>query len=348
MTGCEAAAAGGVTSLLCMPNTKPVIDSPKVVQYIQEKAKDAKARVYITGAITKRLSGEKLCDFQALKKAGVIAVSDDGRPVETAGMMMQAIAESAKHGLFVTSHCEDLSIIDGGIINDGAVAKQLGVKGMSRASEDSITARDIILAESQGLPMHIAHVSTKGSVQLIREAKARGAKVTAETAAHYFTMTEQELLKEDADYRMNPPLREEADRLAILEGLLDGTLDCIVTDHAPHTPHEKQDFYNAPNGVIGMETSFSASYTALVKTGAMTLGQLLRKMCYNPANIMGIDAGDLAVGSTADLILVDLEQQWTVDPTQSHSRSQNCVFKGHTLTAQVQYTFVGGQVVFAR
>lgn len=346
LSGTFAAAAGGITSLLCMPNTKPVIDSKKVVEYVKEKAQKAKAHVYITGAISKRLNGEELCDFQKLKKAGIIAVSDDGRPVENAAMMAKALRKAHQLGLLVTSHCEDLHIINGGIMHEGAVSKQLGVKGMHRSSEDTITAREIILAETNGCPVHIAHVSTKLSVQLIREAKARGVQVTAETCPHYFIFTEQELLKKDADYRMNPPLREEEDRKAVLEGLLDGTIDCIVTDHAPHTKAEKKDFLTAPNGVIGMETSFAACYTHLVRTGQMTLAQLLSKMCFNPARIMGIEAGSLALGAPADLTLVDLNQAWDVNPKQSHSRARNAVFKGKTLTGKVQYTFLAGTCVY--
>jgi len=346
LTGCEAAAAGGVTSLLCMPNTKPVTDSKKVVEYIRDKAKDAKAKVYVTGAISKKLGGEELCDFAKLKKAGIVAVSDDGRPVKNARLMTQALRKAKELGLTVTSHCEDLDIINGGIMNDGIVSRHLDVKGMHRSSEDTITAREIILAETNDCPVHIAHVSTKLSVQLIREAKARGAMVTAETCPHYFSMTEQELLKQDADYRMNPPLREEADREAVLQGVLDGTLDCIVTDHAPHTKEEKRDFLTAPNGVIGMETSFAASYTYLVKTGKLSLSELVRRMSVNPARILGIPAGTLSVGADADITVVDLEKEWEVNPKKLHSRSQNCVYKGRTLTGKVRYTFLNGKKVF--
>lgn len=346
LTGSFAAAAGGITSILCMPNTKPVIDSKKVVEYIKDKAKEAKAHVYITGAISKRLKGDELCNFEKLKKAGIIAVSDDGRPVENAAMMVKALCKAKELGLLVTSHCEDLSIIDGGIIHEGSVSAHLGVKGMHRSSEDSITAREIVLAETNGCPVHIAHVSTKLSVQLIREAKARGVRVTAETCPHYFVFTEQELLKQDADYRMNPPLREEEDRRAILEGLLDGTIDCIVTDHAPHAKSEKKDFLTAPNGVIGMETSFAACYTYLVRPGHLTLAQLLAKMCFNPAKILGIQAGSLAIGEAADLTLIDLDKTWIVDPKQSHSRARNCIFKNVELTGEVQYTFLGGKRVY--
>lgn len=346
LSGCEAAAAGGVTSLLCMPNTNPVVDSPEIVSYIQEKAKNAKANVYVTGAISKALAGEELCDVQELKKAGVIALSDDGRPVKSAEMMTEALIRAREFGLVVTSHCEDLDIIRGGIINDGAVSRMLGVKGMHRSSEDTVTAREIILAETNQCPVHIAHVSTKLSVALIRDAKRRGAAVTAETCPHYFSLTEKELLKQDADYRMNPPLREEEDVKAVLEGVLDGTLDCIVTDHAPHTPEEKADFLKAPNGVIGMETSFAAAFTSLVKTGKMNLSGLIDRMSYRPAQILKIKAGSLSVGMPADLAIADLSREWTVDPQESHSRARNMVYKERTLTGKVVRTLLKGITVY--
>ncbi len=346
LTGCEAAAAGGVTSLLCMPNTKPVVDSVKTVEYIRQKAKQAKAHVYVTGAITKGLSGQEITEMDALSQAGCIAFSDDGRPVENAAMMTAALKKSRELGAIVTSHCEDLSIINGGIVNEGAVSKALGVKGMHRSSEDYVTAREIILAETNGCPVHIAHVSTRLSVQLIREAKARGADVTCETCPHYFSMTEEKVLSRDADYRMNPPLREEADREAVLLGLLDGTIDCIVTDHAPHAPQEKADFLAAPNGVIGMETSFAASYTYLVKTGKMSLAQLVEKMSVNPARRLKIAAGTLSVGAPADVVLADLNRDWVVEPEKLHSKARNAVYKGMTLTGKVMATYCGGSLVY--
>ena len=232
LTGCQAAAAGGVTSVCCMPNTKPVTDSEEVLSYILNKAKDADARVYPIASITKGMHGEELNDFAMLHACGAAAVSDDGRPVENAGMMLEALKKAYRAGVPVVSHCEDLSIIDGGIINKGKVSEELGVRGMDRASEDSITVREIVLAESSDTAIHIAHVSTKGSVQLIREAKARGVKVTCETAPHYMMMTDELLRSRDANFRMNPPLREEEDCEAIIEGIFDGTIDAIVTDHA--------------------------------------------------------------------------------------------------------------------
>ena len=345
-TACEAAAAGGVTAVACMPNTNPSVDTPETVNYILEKAKTAKAKVYPVGAITKGLKGEEFTDFAALKAAGCVAVSDDGRPVKNARMMKQAIADSVKNGMFVTSHCEDLDIIDGGIINDGKVAKELGVKGMARSSENLITAREILLASELDLPIHIAHVSTKEAVKIIRFAKKNGVKVTCETAPHYFMLTEDKLRAKDADYRMNPPLREQEDVEAITAGVLDGTIDCIVTDHAPHAAEEKADFLKAPNGVVGLETSFAASFTTLVGTGLMSLSRLVEIMCVNPRKILGVEGGSLAEGDVADIAVVNTEESWTVQPEKLHSRSKNTCFKGMTLTGKVKYTFKDGKMVF--
>lgn len=346
LTGCESAAAGGITSLLCMPNTNPAIDSVQTVSYIKEKAKNAKAKVYITACISKGLNGKEMTDFKSLKDASVIAVSDDGRPVKNAKMMTKALIKADELGLLVTSHCEDLDIIDGGIINDGEVSKALSVKGMHRSSEDYITAREIILAETNNTKVHIAHVSTRLSTQLIRDAKKRGVKVTAETCPHYFSLTEKELLSKDADFRMNPPLREDEDVKEIINGILDGTLDCIVTDHAPHSPEEKSDFLKAPNGVIGMETSFSASYTYLVKTGLISISDLVRVMSVNPAKILCIEGGDLSVGSVADIVIADLNHEWTVNVNNLHSKAKNAIYKNKTLTGKIRYTLLNGKKVY--
>lgn len=346
LTGCNAAAAGGVCSLVCMPNTKPVCDSVETVKYIKEKAKNASAKVYPVAAITASMSGGALTDFKALKEAGAVAVSDDGRPVENAKMMMDAIALANKTDMAIISHCEDLSIINGGIINDGEVSRKLGVKGMNRASEDYITAREMILAETVDADIHIAHVSTKGSAELIRQAKQRGVKVTCETAPHYLMMTEEKLLSRDADYRMNPPLRCESDMKAMIEAVRDGTVDVIATDHAPHSEEEKSDFLKSPNGVIGMETSLSAALTCLVHTGVLTLSQLIEKMSYNPAKIVGIDAGTLKDGKCADVVLFDPDEEWVVKKDKLHGKSKNCVFKDMTLKGKVKMTLLDGRVVF--
>ena len=346
LSGCEAAAAGGVTGVACMPNTSPVNDNPEVTEYILLRARHAKARGYPIAAITKRMFGDELTDFHQLKRAGAVGVSDDGKPVENADRMAQALQNGALAGLLPISHCEDLAIINGGIINKGVVSEQLGVKGMDRLSEDSITEREIALAKKTGCPVHIAHVSTKGAIDAIRRAKAEGVPVTCETCPHYFILTEQELLKRDADYRMNPPLREESDRAAIEDAVLDGTIDCIVTDHAPHSASEKRDFEKAPNGVVGLETSLAATLTALVHTGKMDLKQLCRLMSGNPARLLKVPGGRIAEGEVADLAIVDLNEEWTVEPEKLHSKSKNTVFKGKTLIGKVKMTLLGGEVVF--
>ena len=345
-TASESAAAGGVTAVACMPNTTPPVDCPETVKYILDKAKSAKAKVYPIGSITKGLSGAELTDFAELKLAGCVGVSDDGKPVKNAMMMKTAIKNAALERLTIISHCEDLDIIDGGIMNMGAVSDVLGIKGMARSSENYITAREIFLAEEQGLPIHIAHVSTKEAVDIIRHMKKSGAKVTCETAPHYFTLTEDKLFTKDADYRMNPPLREQADVDAIIEGICDGTVDCIVTDHAPHTKEQKEDFYTAPNGVVGLETSLAVTVTALLNTGKISHVRLVELMCVNPRRILGISGGDLSVGSDADITIFSENEQWTVQPEKLQSKSKNTCFKGMTLSGKVKYTLLNGKIVY--
>ena len=346
LTGCNAAAAGGVTSLLAMPNTDPTADSPETVRYMLDKAKDAKARVYVAASITKGLQGKEPTDLQALRDAGAVGLSDDGRPVLQTKHLREAMNRAPKLGMTVVAHCEDLSLAEGGKINEGAVSEALGVKGIPAAAEDCGTAREIALAAADNVPVHICHVSTRTSVALVRDAKRRGVKVTAETAPHYFSLTEQALMGRDADFRMNPPLRTAADVQAIIEGLQDGTLDAIATDHAPHTPEDKADFEKAPNGSIGMETSLAVGVTYLVKPGLLSFSQLIEKMSANPAKLLGIPAGTLAVGAAADIALVDLNREWTVDANRLHGKSKNTPFKGMTLTGKVVKTFLGGEVVF--
>ena len=346
ITGCRAAAAGGVTSLLAMPNTAPAVDNPETVRYILDKARNADAKVYVAASVTKGLKSIEPTDLEALKNAGAAALSDDGRPVENTKFLSDAMKKAPKLGMTVAAHCEDLFLADGGKINEGEVSRALGVKGIPASAEDCGTAREIALAAAENVPIHICHVSTKTSVALVRDAKRRGVKVTAETAPHYFSLTEKELLKRDADYRMNPPLRTAEDVKAIIEGLQDGTLDCIATDHAPHTPEEKADFEKAPNGSIGMETSLAVGITYLVKTGLLTFDELVRKMSVNPAKILGIEAGSFSVGSSADIALVDINEQWTVDVDSLHGKSKNTPFKGMTLTGRVKKTILGGRVVF--
>lgn len=343
-TGTAAALAGGVTGVLCMPNTTPPMDNPEQVREFLSRAKTTGVDVHQTGTLTVGLKGEQLADYNALKAAGVTALSDDGRPVPTAEMMKAALAKAKEAGLPVVSHCEDLAIINGGIINKGAVSEALGVKGMDRLSEDSITERDLQMALETGAQLHICHVSTRGSTDAVRKAKAAGGNVSCETAPHYFLLTDELLLKRDADYRMNPPLRTPDDVAAIKEGILDGTIDCIITDHAPHTAAEKADFEKAPNGVVGLETSLAATLTAFYHTGLLTLQDIVRLMSDNPRRLLHLPARTLEEGQPADLILVDLNRKWTVDPEKLHSRSHNTVFKGMTFTGKVLTTITGGVV----
>ena len=344
LSGCRAAAAGGVTSLLAMPNTKPPMDDPALVRDLLARAQEADATVYTAACVTKGMQGKELADLAALKEAGAIAISDDGVPVGSSRCLLEALRLAPQLGLVFTAHCEDLDLAAGGKMHDGAVARELGVPGIPAAAEDCGTAREIAAAASIGAPVHICHVSTKGSVALIRDAKRRGVRVTAETCPHYLLLTEEALRRKDADYRMNPPLREEADRLALLEGLADGTIDAISTDHAPHSPEEKADFAGAPNGSIGMETSLSAALTAL--EGRLTLSQVIEKMSTAPARILGIPAGTLQVGAAADVVLFHPEEGWTVDPEKLHGKSKNTPFKGMTLQGRVKLTFSRGRLVY--
>ena len=344
LTGCGAALAGGVTGVLAMPNTKPPCDDPEIIRYIIGKAKGTGVDVYPVGCITGGMSGNGLCDYDALKAAGCICISDDGRPVENAENMRKALELSKENGLLVASHCEDLSIINGGIMNKGETSEKLGVKGMDRASEDYITAREMILASSVGARIHICHVSTEGSAAMIRFAKSRGVKVTCETAPHYFMLTDKLLEKRDADYRMNPPLRTAEDVRAIIEAIKDGTIDCIITDHAPHAAEEKADFEKAPNGVVGLETSLAATLTALYHTGEISLNKVVELMCVNPRKILGLDIPAIKEGSTADLVIADINMKWTVEPEKLHSKSKNTVFKGMELTGKPLVTISKGEI----
>ncbi len=342
LTGANAALAGGVTGVLAMPNTTPPVDSPETIRYILDKAKDTGVSVYPVACITKGMAGEELTDFAELKQAGAAALSDDGRPVKSAELMRQALAETKVQNMLITSHCEDLDIISGGIMHKGSVAEELGVRGMDRASEDYITAREIILASSVGARVHIAHVSTEGSVEIIRAAKRLGVPVTCETAPHYFLFTHEKLRSRNANDRMNPPLREESDRLAIEAAVLDGTIDCIVTDHAPHTQAEKADFEKAPNGIVGLETSLAATLTALYHTGKCSLQDIVKLMSAKPREILGLPEVTFAEGEEANLVLVDTEKKWTVAPEKLHGKSCNTAFRGMELTGKPVMTITGG------
>ena len=346
ITGAAAAKAGGFTGVACMSNTVPPIDSVDAVRYVKEKAALTGIDVLPIACVSKGMIGKELTDFRELKRAGAAAFSDDGRPVENAELMRKAIEQAKKAGVTIISHCEDLNIINGGIMNKGEVSKALGVRGMDRASEDYITAREIALAMSLDAHIHIAHVSTVGSCNIIRAAKADGVKVTCETAPHYFTFTDEKLYSKDADYRMSPPLRTEEDRKAVERAVCDGTIDCIITDHAPHSEEDKADFYTAPNGVVGLETSLAATLTQLYHTGLLPLYKINEIMSVNPRKILGLEPVSLTKGSVADITVFDPDLEWIVEKEKLHSKSKNSVFKGEKLKGKVLYTISKGEVVF--
>ncbi len=347
-SGCKAAVKGGFTQICCMPNTSPVTDNKVVVTYIKARAEEVNlCKVHPVGAITKGQEGKELSAIGAMKAAGAVALSEDGKTVEDTKIMSLAMQYASDFGLVCLCHCEDKGLVDGGVVNEGFRSTLTGLKGSIRAAEDIIIAREICLSESLNIPVHICHVSTYSGVQIIREAKARGVFVTAETCPHYFTLTDEVVSSFDTNTKVNPPLREEKDRLAILEGLKDGTLDCIVTDHAPHHADDKNVEYNlAAFGISGLETSFALSYTALVKSGLISLPQLAEKMSARPAKILGLEGGELAVGKSADFTAVDLNEEWTVDPAAFVSKGKNTPFAGRKVFGRVKLTVVDGEIKY--
>ena len=347
-SGSRAAVKGGFTQVCCMPNTKPVTDNKVVVSYIKNRAREVGlCKVNPIGAITEGQEGKNLAAIGAMKAAGAVAVSEDGKSVVATNLMANAMMYAADFGLKCLCHCEDSALVDGGVVNEGYYSTLTGLKGSIRAAEDIIIAREICLAESLSLPVHICHVSTYSGVQLIREAKARGVQVTAETCPHYFTLTDAAIADFDTNTKVNPPIRAEKDRLAIIEGLKDGTLDCIVTDHAPHHEDDKNvEYALAAFGISGLETSFALSYTQLVKGGALTLSELADKMSANPAAILNLQGGRLEVGAPADLTIVDLNKVWTIDPKDFVSKGKNTPFAGREVYGRVKYTVVDGDIKY--
>ncbi|MGQ9813320.1 MAG: dihydroorotase [Dissulfurimicrobium sp.] len=345
-TGTSAAAAGGFTAVAAMPNTKPVNDSSSVTRFIIEGAKAAgNARVYPVAAITKGLQGQELTEFADIMKAGAVAFSDDGRPVSDPSVMRLALEYAKGLGALIISHAEELNLSMGGVLNEGRISTLMGLKGIPSAAEDIAVFRDICLAGFTGARIHIAHVSTAGAVRIIREAKTRGIKVTAETAPHYFSLTEDAALGYDTNAKVNPPLRTEDDRLAIIEGLKDGTLDVIATDHAPHSRLEKErEFEMAANGIIGLETALPLTLE-LVRVGFLTPLELLKCMVVNPRRILGIKTSGLKVGETADLCIIDPDAVFVVNRENIKSRSLNTPFLGKTLKGRAVLTLVGGRIV---
>ena len=348
ISGTKSAAKGGFTSIACMPNTKPVVDNVAVVRYIIEKSqKEGCVNVYPIGSITKGLEGIEISEMGIMREAGIVAVSDDGKPVMNGDVMKKALIYAGQFNLPVISHCEDLSLRDGGSMNEGFTSTMLGLRGIPTSSEDLMMAREILLSEYTYVPVHIAHVSTKVSVDLVRQAKKRGVKVTAETCPHYITLTENACQNYNTNAKMNPPLRSQEDLESVIEGLLDGTIDIIATDHAPHHFDEKNvEFEKAANGIVGFETALALSYTQLVDKGHLSLQQMLEKLTVNPAKMLRIDKGTIESGKAADIILVDFDNEYKVDVSKFASKSKNSPFDGFKVKGRVISTMVGGKIVY--
>lgn len=346
-SGTEAAVAGGFTTVCAMPNTNPVNDNQAVTEFMLERAKAAgNAHLYPIGAITKRSEGKELAEIGDLRRAGCVAISDDGKPVMNSLVMRRAMEYARAFDVPVVDHCEDLHLSEGGCMNEGVISTELGLPGIPSAAEDVMVARNVSLAELTGARLHLAHISTAGSVRMVREAKARGLKVTAEACPHHFTLTEEVTRGYNTHAKMNPPLRTSADVQAIKDGLRDGTIDVIATDHAPHATQEKQqEFTEAPFGIVGLETALSLTL-ALVEEGVLTLESAIDKLSTAPAKAFSLNAGTLAVGAPADVAIVDPDRQWEVDPSRFRSKSRNTPFAGWIVKGRVTTTIVSGRVVY--
>jgi len=348
-SGSKAAVKGGFTQVCCMPNTNPVTDNKVVVTYIKARAKEVNlCKVHPVGAITKGLKGEEMASIAGMKKAGAVAISDDGVAVKNARLMRLAMEYAKDFGITCLCHCEDKDLVDGGSVHEGLSATIAGIRGIPRAAEDVIIARELALAETLDAPVHICHVSTYSGVRMIRDAKKAGIKVTAETCPHYFAATDEIIRTYDTNTKVNPPIREEVDKQAILEGLKDGTLDCIVTDHAPHHFDDKNVEYPlAAFGISGIETSFGFAITYLYNAGILSLPEIADKMSGAPARILGLEGGEIKEGGVADLTIADLNEKWIVDPQKFVSKGKNNPFGGRELSGVVKYTIVDGEIKYA-
>ncbi len=348
LSGSRAAAAGGYTSVCCMPNTKPAADNAAVIEYIKRRAEKALCRVYPIAAITKNQEGRELTEMGELLECGAVAFSDDGRPVESSRIMRLAMQYlKGLNGGFVISHCEDVSLTDGGVMNEGRQSTFLGLKGAPGAAEALMVAREGLLAETLGVHVHIAHVSCAQSVNLIRDFKARGVKITCETCPHYICASDEEVSFTDANTKVNPPLRGREDVESIKKGLTEGVIDCIATDHAPHHADEKNVEFNlAASGISGLETSFALCYTQLVRGGLMDLSGLLRLMSASPARITGLEAGALKKGMPADIAIADLERPFRIDVNKFYSKGKNNPFNSREVYGKIKYTVLGGEIVY--
>lgn len=348
VTGTKAAVAGGVTTICAMPNTKPVVDSVETLKYITDKAdKEGYVHVKQLSAITKGMEGKELVDMEAMLAAGAVAFSEDGKSVMDINVYREAMKEVARLGAVIMAHCEDKNLVGKGVLNEGVASEKYQVCGIPNSVEDVITARDIFLANETNAKLHICHCSTVGTVELMRMAKRLGADVTAEVCPHHFTLTDADITEADSNYKMNPPLRTEKDVKALIGGLVDGTMQAISTDHAPHSDEEKKAYFDkAPFGIVGLETSAALTYTALVSTGLMDIMDMAVKMSYNPAHIIGIDEeyGRLTPDSKADIVIFDPNEEWTVDVAKFMSKGHNTPYNGQTLKGRVKTTIVDGEL----
>jgi dihydroorotase len=346
-TGARAAAAGGFTAVCAMPNTDPVTDNQAAVGFIvRQSLRAGSARVHPIGAISVGQKGEQLAEFGELVGAGAVAVSDDGRPVASGHLMRTALEYARTFGIPVADHCEEPTLAHGGVMHEGLVATRLGLKGIPTAAEEIMVARDLLLAELVGGRIHLCHMSTRGSVELIRRAKAGGVQVTAEVTPHHFTLTDHACEGYDTNAKMNPPLREEADVAALRAGFKEGVIDCIASDHAPHAYDAKEAaFDDAPFGIVGLETAFGIAYSELVQGGVVTLPELLARMSTIPARAFRLSGGTLQPGAAADVVVLDVTTPWTVDPARFYSKSRNSPFSGRSLTGRALLTLVDGAIV---
>jgi dihydroorotase len=348
-SGSRAAAAGGFTSVVCMPNTAPVADSAGTIQLIKDSAaRSAAVHVYPTGCITLGMKGQALAPIGSLKRAGVIAITDDGDCVQSNELMRRACEYANMFDLPLMDHCQDHSMTVGAVMNEGAMSVKLGLKGWPNAAEDLIVARNCILSEYTGAHIHMQHVSSRNAVEVLRRAKSRGVRVTAEACPHHLALTDDALATYDTHFKMNPPLRTEEDRLALIAGLRDGTLDILATDHAPHTPDEKdREFDLAPNGILGLETALAVTLDILVRQNGFSLATLVDLWTRKPAQLLKLPAGTLAEGAPADLVLFDPDAEWTYNASAGFSKSRNSPWSGQMLRGRVRHTYVSGRLVFA-
>lgn len=345
-TGCAAAANGGFTSIFAMPNTKPVADNPEVITYVQEKAKETGVNVYQVGSVTKGMKGQELSELENMFKAGCMAISEDGKSVMDSGLYKEAMNLAFQYNIPVFAHCEDINLVQGGVMNLDEKSKKLGLKGISNAVEDIIVARDILLAKETGARLHLCHCSTKDSVEMIRQAKEEGLKVTGEVCPHHFTLTSDNIPCDDGNYKMNPPLRQKEDVEALKEGLKNDIMDAISTDHAPHSKEEKEgSMTKAAFGIVGLETAVPLTITNLVRTGVITPLQMAAKMSTNPAKIAGIKGGSLKEGEIADIVVIDPEEKYIIDVEQFKSKGRNTPFGGYEVYGMVKYTISEGTII---